>query len=178
MVAVTAIYSGSDSGPATPEKCIERPRRSTLGPQKRPSQYTQHGWVFLLRNVLRQELREAFGYLQWTGSSGMAKTKRGRIRIGSEWRVDRPRGPVRAKKTGKSKAKMKRAAKRAGPSRKKGRERFRLDNLRLDRTSLRLAHLVDHLVSAGEQHRRHREAERLRGLEVDHELQLGGRLYW
>ena len=31
---------------------------------------------------------------------------------------------------------------------------------RLDRTSLRLAHLFDHLVGAGEQRRRHDEAKR------------------
>src|SRR5947208_11453060 len=43
---------------------------------------------------------------------------------------------------------------------------------RLDRTSLRLAHSFNHLVG----HRRdtggHFEAERLRGLEIDHELEL------
>jgi hypothetical protein len=38
---------------------------------------------------------------------------------------------------------------------------------RLDRTSLRLAHLFDHLVGSGEQLIRNGEAERLRRLEVD-----------
>jgi hypothetical protein len=38
---------------------------------------------------------------------------------------------------------------------------------RLDRTSLRLAHLFDHLVGADEQSGRHSKAERLGGLEVE-----------
>jgi hypothetical protein len=33
--------------------------------------------------------------------------------------------------------------------------------------------LFDHLIGAGEQHRRHFNAERLGSLEVDHELQPG-----
>src|SRR5215468_10703069 len=47
---------------------------------------------------------------------------------------------------------------------------------RLDRTSLRLAHSLDHLVGAGEQRWRNFEAKRLRRFEVDDELVLGRRL--
>ena len=38
--------------------------------------------------------------------------------------------------------------------------------------------LFDHLIGAGEQRRWDFEAERLRGLEVDHQLDLGGLLNW
>src|SRR5437667_11115591 len=44
---------------------------------------------------------------------------------------------------------------------------------RLDRTSLRLAHSLDHLVGGGKQRRRYREAEELRTLDVDEQLELG-----
>src|SRR5262249_18926031 len=41
---------------------------------------------------------------------------------------------------------------------------------RLDRTSLRLAHLLNHLVGLGEDRGRHSEAERLGCSEVNHQL--------
>jgi hypothetical protein len=48
---------------------------------------------------------------------------------------------------------------------------------RLDRTSLRLAHLFDHLVGAREQHGWNFEPKRLRCLEIDHKLEFGRLLY-
>src|SRR5262245_26606491 len=43
--------------------------------------------------------------------------------------------------------------------------------------SQQTAQLFDHLVGAGQHARRQLKAERLCGLEVDHELELGGLLY-
>src|SRR5260370_16077780 len=43
---------------------------------------------------------------------------------------------------------------------------------RLDRTSLRLAHSLDHLVGAGEQRRWNFQAKRPRGRKIDDELEL------
>src|SRR5215472_15278278 len=48
---------------------------------------------------------------------------------------------------------------------------------RLDRTSLRLAHSLDHRVGAGEQAIRHFETERFRRLEIDDKLVFGRRLH-
>src|SRR6266404_486375 len=44
---------------------------------------------------------------------------------------------------------------------------------RLDRTSLRLAHLLDHLGGAQQNRGRDGDAERLRGLEVEDQLDFG-----
>src|SRR5213595_1323928 len=44
---------------------------------------------------------------------------------------------------------------------------------RLDRTSLRLAHSLDHLIGTREQRRRHFETERTGGRQVEDELELG-----
>src|SRR5438552_8297795 len=49
---------------------------------------------------------------------------------------------------------------------------------RLDRTSLRLAHSFDHLVGAGEQRGRHREAERLRRDQIDDKFKPRRLLDW
>src|SRR5438034_4817685 len=48
---------------------------------------------------------------------------------------------------------------------------------RLDRTSLRLAHSLDHLVGTAEQRERKRDAKRLSSLEVDDQLDLRGLLH-
>ena len=49
---------------------------------------------------------------------------------------------------------------------------------RLDRTSLRLAHLLDHLVGAGEQGRRKREVKRFGSFKIDDELEARRLLDW
>src|SRR6266436_6280071 len=43
---------------------------------------------------------------------------------------------------------------------------------RLDRTSFRLAHLLDHFVGARNERRRHIQTDRLSRLKVDNELEL------
>jgi hypothetical protein len=48
---------------------------------------------------------------------------------------------------------------------------------RLDRTSLRLAHLLDHLVGAHEQRQRDTETQRIRRLEIDDKLDFRGLLH-
>src|SRR5947209_18843974 len=48
---------------------------------------------------------------------------------------------------------------------------------RLDRTSLRLAHSLNHLFGTDEQRWRRIERERLRSFEIDDELELGRCLY-
>src|SRR5262249_43188150 len=45
---------------------------------------------------------------------------------------------------------------------------------RLDRTSLRLAHSLDHLVGAGEKGFRNRKANRFRAFDVDDKFKLSG----
>src|SRR5437879_3244224 len=52
------------------------------------------------------------------------------------------------------------------------------DYHRLDRTSLRLAHLFDHLVGARNEHRWHSEAKGLGRSEVDAKLEFCGQLNW
>src|ERR1700760_1566537 len=48
---------------------------------------------------------------------------------------------------------------------------------RLDRTSLRLAHSFNDLIGAGEQSRRHVDADRFGSPQVDHQLELSRSLY-
>src|ERR1700687_3548853 len=49
---------------------------------------------------------------------------------------------------------------------------------RLDRTSWRLAHLLDHLVGASEDGRRNLDAQRFRYLEINEEIEFGWQHYW
>ena len=49
---------------------------------------------------------------------------------------------------------------------------------RLDRTSLRLAHLFDHLIGASNERKGKGDAKRLGCLEVDEQFDFGDLLHW
>src|SRR5262252_2808447 len=49
---------------------------------------------------------------------------------------------------------------------------------RLDRTSFRLAHSLDHVIGAGEERRRDVKAERLRRYQINRQLEFGRLLDW
>jgi hypothetical protein len=50
------------------------------------------------------------------------------------------------------------------------------DSHRLDRTSLRLAHLLDHLVGTADEGGRYVQAESDGGLQIDNQLEFGRQL--